>query len=275
MSKNHLYLQNEIRRHDPDRYLLSLFVPARYRPALHAVFMFNHEIAKTREVVSETQLGLIRLQWWRERIAEIYDGLDQDKAAPEHEVLQGLEAAIREYGLSQEYFDALVFAREFDLEDVCPSHVDGVIHYADYTGAPLLRLVMQIMGDDPDQDMIYAIAVNYGLIGLIRAVPFFGNQRRCYLPEDLMQDHGVRPSKLYEGKDIEGVSKIVETLSSHIVQELKPSNKFLRGTQTLAMIYLKQLQSSGYDPFSSRMAVPPAFKEIRILRKQFFLGFPC
>ena len=264
MSENHLYLQNQIRQHDSDRYLLSLFVPARYRPALYAVFAFNHEIAKTREVVSETQLGLIRLQWWRERIGEIYDG----KPAPEHEVLQGLEAAIGEHGLSQEYFDALVFAREFDLEDVCPSHVDGVIHYADYTGTPLLRLVMQIMGDDPDQDNLYNIAVNYGLIGLIRAVPFFGNQRRCYLPEDLMNKCGVRPARLYEGKELEGLPDIIETLAKHMVLNIKTDNKFLRATQSLAMIYLKQLRSSGYDPFSPRMAVPPAFKEIRILISQ-------
>ena len=52
-------LQNLVQRHDPDRYLLSLFAPARHRAALWALYAFNHEIAKTREVVTETTMGLI------------------------------------------------------------------------------------------------------------------------------------------------------------------------------------------------------------------------
>lgn len=263
MSNNHHYLAEQTRQHDPDRYLLSLFAPKRVRPALHALFMFNHEIAKTREVVSETQLGLIRLQWWRERIGEIYDG----KSAPEHEVLQGLEAAIRAHDLSQEYFETLIYAREFDLEDVLPSHVDGVIHYADFTNAPLLRLVCQAMGEDAGADEIYPVAVNYGIVGLIRAVPYHGNQRRCFLPENLMEKHGVRPSKLYEGKMLEGVPHIVEELCAHIVQKIRPSNKFLRASQALSMVYLRQIKAAGYDPFAAKVALPPAFKELRV-----FLG---
>lgn len=264
MSDNDAYLMEQVRAQDPDRYLLSLFVPVKYRAALHALFAFNYEVAKTREVVSETQLGLIRLQWWRERIGEIYDG----NAAPEHEVLQGLESAIEKHDLTQEYFETLIYAREFDLEDVLPSHVDGVIHYTDYTNAPLLRLVCQVMGDDAEADEIYPIAVNYGLIGVIRSVPFLGNQRRCLLPEDLMEKYGVKPSKLYEGKDLDGVPNIVETLCEHIVSDIRPANKFLRAMQTLSMIYLKQIRRADYDPFSSKAAAPPAFKEFRILINQ-------
>src|SRR5947208_3175404 len=63
-----------VRRYDRDRFLLGLTVPAKRRAALWALFAFNHEIAKTREVVSEPTLGLIRLQWWRDALDQLYQG---------------------------------------------------------------------------------------------------------------------------------------------------------------------------------------------------------
>ena len=40
-----------VRAHDPDRYLCALFATPREREALFAILAFNHEVAKTREVV--------------------------------------------------------------------------------------------------------------------------------------------------------------------------------------------------------------------------------
>jgi len=249
-----------VRVYDLDRFLLSLLVGERYRAALWALFAFNHEIAKTREVVSETQLGLIRLQWWRERIGEIYEG----KAVAEHEVLQVVAAAIKEYNLRHEYFENLIYAREFDLEDVLPANMDGLLHYADYTGAPLMRLVMQVMGDDPEGEIIQKVAVNYALTGLIRAVSFHASQRRCYLPQDIMKAHNVRPSHLYEGKAQEGLPNVIQEVSGHIVDIHKPKNRFLRASQKLAMMYRNKIHSCDYNIFAAKMAVPPAFKELRL-----------
>ena len=55
-----------VRRHDPDRFLTALFAPPDKRDDLLALYAFNHELARAREVVSEPPLALIRLQWWRE-----------------------------------------------------------------------------------------------------------------------------------------------------------------------------------------------------------------
>src|SRR5271165_6915038 len=55
-----------VRRHDPDRLLTALFAPPERRDALLALYAFNHELARAREVASEPPLALIRLQWWRE-----------------------------------------------------------------------------------------------------------------------------------------------------------------------------------------------------------------
>src|SRR5690348_13728410 len=100
-------LADSLRRYDRDRYLAALFVPADRRAAVIALYAFNHEIAKTREVVSEPLLGRIRLQWWREAIEEAYGG----GGVRAHEVMTPLAAAIREHRLTREHLDAMIDAR--------------------------------------------------------------------------------------------------------------------------------------------------------------------
>jgi phytoene synthase len=54
-----------VRRHDRDRYQTALFAPAERRGALLALYAFNYESPRARDVASRCW-GQIRLQWWRE-----------------------------------------------------------------------------------------------------------------------------------------------------------------------------------------------------------------
>ena len=55
-----------VREADKDRFLATLFAPAPRRRALHALYAFNVEIARVRELAREPMPGEIRLQWWRD-----------------------------------------------------------------------------------------------------------------------------------------------------------------------------------------------------------------
>src|SRR5580692_9280 len=74
-----------VRRHDPDRFLTALFAPPDKRPALLALYAFNHELARAREAAHEPALALIRLHWWR----EVVEG-----APRAHEVATPLAASL-------------------------------------------------------------------------------------------------------------------------------------------------------------------------------------
>src|SRR5262249_57436747 len=52
-----------LRAADKDRFLTALFAPAACRDALFALYAFNLEIARVREVVREPVAGGIPLQW--------------------------------------------------------------------------------------------------------------------------------------------------------------------------------------------------------------------
>ncbi len=250
-----------VRRHDPDRFLLSLLAPAAVRDDLCALYAFNHEIAKTREVVTETQLGLIRLQWWRDAVAAIYTaGAD----VPEHPVIAGLQKAVYTHGLAQERLDALIYAREFDLEDRLPANMQGLVYYADYTMTPLLELSCAIAAPDSKAE-VTDIAVGYALTGLLRATPLHLSQRRCYLPADrLPMIH-----RHYEGKELESFVPVVRDVASEARARLeKPATnlpRVARGHRKLALMYLRQIEKAGFDLFAPALRVPPVFKELRIL----------
>ena len=260
MKQNLSYCGELLREYDPDRFLVAMLMPAAAREALFALFAFNHEIAKTREVVSETQLGMIRLQWWRDAIKGIYE----EGMVLEHEVVKPLVVAIEAYDLPRELFDKLIYAREFDLEDVLPGNVEGLVNYAEFTCAPLIELAMRVLGDDVEGEPVNIVAVNYALSGVLRAVPFYARNRRCLLPEGLMVKHGQSVNQLFEYKRSEGLPRVIEAVAEQVVPGVKAGSKFLRASQVLAEMYAGQVRKCGYDVFHARMVVEPGFKALRV-----------
>ncbi|MBI1214857.1 MAG: phytoene/squalene synthetase [Alphaproteobacteria bacterium] len=247
------------RKHDPGRFLLSLFAPAERREDLWSLIAFNHEIAKTREVVTETQLGLIRLQWWRDALAGVYDG----KPVLKHQVVEPLAEAIRRHDLPRELFEALIFAREFDLEDRAPATLEGMANYADFTATPLLKLWRRVTGaGDMPEDELIAAGTAYALTGLLRAAPVHLHQRRCYLPEDLLKAQGLDPYMLYDGKGLDKLAPVVKAVTKRARQAAEKSPGFL--STRMARMYLAQIEKAQCNLLSSSLQAPPPFMALRL-----------
>lgn len=264
------YSAETVRKHDPDRFLLGLFAAAERRPALWALYAFNHEIAKTREVVTNTQLGLIRLQWWRDALAAIYDG----GAVPQHQIVEPLAAAIRQYNLPREAFDNLVYGREFDIEDRLPSNLPGMVKYAEFTSAPLTQLSLDIQGIAAAAQAVRAVSTAYALTGILRATPVLLQQRRCYLPEDLIARQGMTVYDLYDGTGIKKLPPVAEAVTTAARAELaalpQKLPKPLGLMAKLTDMYLKQIEGAGHDLLAPRLQMPPAFKELRLAFHHYF-----
>lgn len=65
------YCGEFIRRRDEDRWLAAHYAPPAERRRLYALYALHLEIERIPALVSEPQLGEIRLQWWREAIEEL------------------------------------------------------------------------------------------------------------------------------------------------------------------------------------------------------------
>lgn len=125
-----------VRRGDPDRFLSALLAPPDLRERLFALYAFNLELARIPAVVSEPMLGLIRLEWWRESVAMVFEG----GRVRDHEVVGPLAGAIRAAGLPRAPFDRILAARERDAAREAPADRAALdAHLAD-TGGALLEL---------------------------------------------------------------------------------------------------------------------------------------
>lgn len=268
MNQNLSHAALSVKDNDPDRFLLSMMMPADIRADLLTLFAFNHEIAKTREVVSETMLGQIRLKWWQEAIKAYYD----TGVALEHDILRGLCDVIARRKLAYDDFEMMIYAREFDLEDVLPGNLEGLANYCDFTLSPLMRVVMQIMGEGAKTGHVpvQAVSINYAIAGLLRAVPFHAHHNRCYMPEDLMQRYGQDKHGLYAGKISPDFPKLVKDVAGLYAGGLKPANRFLKASNHLAQIYMTQLKSCQYNVFDPRMRLDPPMKVLRLAFAQKF-----
>ena len=82
------YCANLVRSRDEDRWLAAQYASATLKPALLALYAFHGELRRIPSAVSEPPLGEIRLQWWREALAEIIAG----KSPRAHPVVEALSA---------------------------------------------------------------------------------------------------------------------------------------------------------------------------------------
>jgi NADH dehydrogenase [ubiquinone] 1 alpha subcomplex assembly factor 6 len=251
------YCAREVRRHDPDRFLTALFAPPASREDLLTLYAFNHEVAKTREVVSEALLGQIRLAWWRETIAGIYDGTPPRV----HEVIVPLGELIARRKLSRVHFERLIDARERDLDDHPPATMAALEDYAEGSAGALVELALEALGvaEAETHRAGRAVGIAWALTGLVRAVPFHAQRRRLYLPDDLMAAAGAKPEEIFERGRSPGLTQVVRQVAERAKAHLAAARRHRgipRGAlpallpARLADSYLAELGRAGFDPFA-------------------------
>lgn len=253
---------NIARTHDPDRFLIGLFMPRRLRDDIWPIITFNFEVAKTAEIVSEPMMGNIRLQWWREAIEEIYNGDIPRK----HEVVEPLAAVIKKHDLNKDDFLALINVREFDLEYKMLSDWDSFEIYARKTNAPLNKLVLDILGDEEEAGIVNQISFYYGAIGLLRAIAFHLNQRRLFIPQDVLDAHDVSLQKILDFNKFENLPKAVMDVLERLkpLQSIKPKTSYMSKVKKTAMLYHTQLKKAGGNFQNIEFNKEPAFKALRL-----------
>jgi len=251
--------------------MTALFAPEERRDDLFALYAFNYEIARVREITSEAMLGQMRLQWWRDSLEGIYSG----GAIRRHEVVEPLATAIRRHNLDRSALERLIDAREADLAAEQPRTLGELIEHCRRTSSDLLLLALDVLGArqaDADET-VKEIGIAYALVGLIRALPFHLRSRRVYLPADLMAEAGLKLGDLLELRRTPEVRAAVERMA------LAASDYLRKGREpwdipksamaallpaTLAGIHLRRLARVGYDPLDPSLAKPVAFAPLRL-----------
>ncbi len=264
MDRDTVYCRDLVATYDYDRYILSCAVLPALRPALWAVYAFNHEIAKIRESVTDVHAGYIRLAWWHEALAAYYAG----QPMPAHDVARALGRAITTYDLPADALEALIDARSFDLEGTTPATLDGTACYADASNTPLLQLAARITGARDTPGTMKALGTAYGLCGLVRALPYMASQKRCVLPAAMMHDLGMMPEQIDHLAPSAKLSVAIAQICARAQSALAsaaPAHPLFRKHKKMTAFYLKRIARAGYNPFDARLLSPVPFLGLRLL----------
>jgi len=262
-----------VRRHDRDRFLTTLFAPGERRQDLLALYAFNYEVARTREIVTEPMLGRIRLQWWRETLEAIYAG----KPPRRHEVAEPLAEAIGRRQLSAAHFEHILAARELDLAEEPPATLAALEAYAAESSASLVWLALEAldMRGAPALAAGRSVGIAFALAGLLRAIPFHARAKRLYLPRDLCDAAGVRvENDVFAARSSSALREVVRAVAVAAERHLSEARRERRGVPrralpallpaVLAAADLARLRRAGYDPFAQGLAAPDTWRPWRL-----------
>ncbi len=183
-----------VREADRDRYLAALFAPAERRDALFALYAFDAEISRVRDVAREPMPGEIRLQWWREMLSGERAG-----EAAAHPVAAALLETLSRYKLAGERLVELIEARRFDIYDEPMASLAELQTYSAVTAGTIFEYAARILGDP--SAMAVDLAKDAGqaqtIADLIAHLPRHSARHQLYVPLDVLRQHGAKHDDVY------------------------------------------------------------------------------
>ncbi|MDB5616432.1 phytoene/squalene synthase family protein [Tardiphaga sp.] len=244
------------RQYDFERYAATLFVPTDRRRALLALYAFNAEVSRVRELVSQPLPGEIRLQWWTDMLAGAGHGdVESNPVAAE------LLLAIRTHELPVDRLTKLIDAHVFDLyNDPMPDLAVLESHIND-TVSTLFALSARILGHASDaiEQAADHGGLAQGVVRLIATLPYDSARRQMFLPQDRLIQHGGSAEEVYAGKLTPPIRDTLEQLISGAQEQLATAMARLpempsearRAFLPLALVArdLERVRAEGHDPF--------------------------
>ena len=260
MTQNDDLLVQDLRRHDYERYLLSLFAPAARRPALWAVLALNLELSRIPDLVSQPVLGQMRLAWWRDAVAKAL-GQSESGGNP---VLQGLIAAGRAGMIEANCLDHLIDGHERLVLRDPEASLSTLGTDAGEIGVALARLRLRALGLDADghDDRARRQGIAWEIMRRLRMLPRAASIGQVMIPIDLAI------SAPEDDEDPSANRAALKIVTTHFVdmmaEQLKeaPGSRITRahlpalGDRIVIARYLARLHRCGDDPADSRLMRP-------------------
>lgn len=251
-----------VREADWDRYLATLLAPAEHRDALFALYAFNVEIARVRELAREPMPGEIRLQWWREMLAGERDG-----EAASHPVAAALRAMLAQNALPTQPLIDLIEARSFDLYDDPMATFAELEGYARRTAGTIYEFAARVLAGDIGPAGV-GLAKEAGqaqaIADALTHFPRHAARHQLYVPLEALEIHGA------DYGDVFAMRVTPELRATLADMRLRARSHLSRVGENLSMIsadafpaflplasvrpVLVAMERADYDPFR-----PPSF----------------
>ncbi len=153
-----------VERGDADRFAAVMAAPVALRARLWPLYAYNLELAKAPWVTKEPMIAEMRLQWWRDVVAE--------PKARAHEVAGPLHDLIVQSGLPVAVLDRMAEARRWDVYKDAFADRAAFDAYLDDTAGGLMWLAAKACGASAAAEgPVRSYGWASGLANYLRAVP--------------------------------------------------------------------------------------------------------
>lgn len=209
--KAYAHCLDVLRGTDRDRYLACLLSPEAKRGPLAALYAFNAEIARIRDLVHEPLPGEIRMQWWRDVLEGTAAG---DSTA--NPLAAGLLDCVQRHNLPVDVLVNLIDARIFDLYDDPMENRAALEGYAGETASALIQLASLIL--DPERAAASAetaghAGVAQSIAGILLLMPLHRRRGQVYVPAEILTATGLDRQTFLAGDNRAAVGAAIEALA--------------------------------------------------------------
>ena len=216
------YCQTTLRDLDRDRYLSCLLMPDAIARDMAALYLFNAEIARIRDLVHEPLPGEIRLQWWRDLFEA---GSTGENAGP---LALALFDCVKRHKLPVQVFMDMLEARIFDLYDDPMQSRNDFEGYAGETASALIQLGLLMTA--PDEAAKYSDAAGHA--GVAQSVatslvmmPRHAARGQVYLPADMLAATGLDRDTFLKRQDRQRLDAVIQLFAGFGLEHLAKARR--------------------------------------------------
>jgi phytoene synthase len=181
------YCQQKTVQSGSSFYYSFLFLPPERRRAITALYAFCREVDDIVDETTDQSVARIKLAWWRNEIAQLYQG------NPSHPVALALKPHLAAYDLKQEHLQAIIDGMEMDLDQSRYLDWPGLRKYCWHVAGVVGILSASIFGVTDPKTLEYAekLGLAFQMTNIIRDVGEDARKGRIYLPVNELQQFGV------------------------------------------------------------------------------------
>ncbi|KAI0712164.1 isoprenoid synthase domain-containing protein [Earliella scabrosa] len=202
------YCRDLVRTRDYESYLIGSFYPRELQGAFFALRAFYVELASVQDTVSNSMIGKMRMQFWRDAIKSVADG-----RPPQHPIALALHDASQRANLPAYHFRRIIDARDAEIHSPTHLTVESLTAHAESTASTFLYLLLSLLGLSSSTTFSHAashLGVAQCIHVLLRALPYHASKGRMVIPAELTARHGVRQEDVFRrGGNADGISDAV------------------------------------------------------------------
>ncbi len=195
-----------------------------------------------------------------------------------------LRQLMRDYEIGADLFLAVIRGMEMDLTISRYPNMDALLAYCYHAASAVGLISIRIFGCRDPQCTRYATHLGYALqlTNILRDVGADLRRDRIYLPQDLMQRHGVREEHLRKGAAEDGWRRVMSEVRQEAEKQFQLARELLPGKERrplvaarlMSRVYgklLKRIHRAGYNSLTVRHRLT-VFEKITALFQVLILG---